>query len=203
MVELDKIKLGFNGNLLFDGLSLKVPEGGRLLIKGDSGAGKTSILRLILGLVDPQEGKVIIDGNVLDRNNIWTKRSVMAYVSQDLSLGQSRVIEFIGEVFSYRQNRHLSLNMEVATDLADLFGLGPSIFEASLDDISGGELQRVAIITSLLLKRKIYLLDEITSALDDKMKEIVAGHFLNMNATIVIVSHDRVWQEQGIPIIEL
>ena len=203
MVELNNIKLGFNGSLLFDGLSLKVPEGGSLIIKGDSGTGKTTILRLMLGLVRPQEGKVIIDGDVLDRNNIWTKRSVMAYVSQDLSLGQAKVFEFIEEVFTYRQNRHLYLDRKEATDLTALFGLSSSILEASLDDISGGELQRVAIITSLLLKRKIYLLDEITSALDDNLKEAVANHFFNLNATLVIVSHDSVWQGQDIPNIEL
>ncbi len=204
MIELRNIFLRYNEHYLFSELSMKLPAGANLLIKGDSGAGKTSILRLILGLVQPEQGSVFVDGKILDKDNVWMLRGMMAYVSQDMSLGQGRVEAFIKEVFGFRRNRKLCYARSEVTRLLQHFGLGESTLDNRLEDLSGGELQRVAIITSLLLKRPIYLLDEITSALDRRMKEKVAEYFLQLDdTTLVVVSHDTVWHQQDFQTLEL
>lgn len=194
MIELRNIFLRYNAHYLFRDLSVMLPAGGNLLISGDSGAGKTSILRLILGLVQPERGSVVVDGRVLDKDSVWMLRGMMAYVSQEMSLGQGRVEDFIKDVFSFRRNRKLYYDRSEATGLLQHFGLGDAMLSGRLEELSGGELQRVAIITALLLKRPIYLLDEITSALDRRMKERVAEYFAQLdNTTLVVVSHDSVW----------
>ncbi len=204
MVELRNIFLRYNEHYLFRDLSVVLPAGANLLIKGDSGVGKTSILRLILGLVQPERGSVVVDGKILDKDNVWMLRGIMAYVSQDMSLGQGRVEAFVKEVFGFRRNRKLSYDRSEVTKLLQHFGLGESTFDNRLEDLSGGELQRVAIITALLLKRPIYLLDEITSALDRRMKEKVAEYFAQLdNTTLVVVSHDTVWHHQDFQTLEL
>lgn len=204
MIELRNIFLRYNEHYLFSELSIKLPAGANLLIKGDSGVGKTSILRLILGLVQPEQGIVVVDGKVLDKDNVWMLRGMMAYVSQDMSLGQGRVEAFIKEVFGFRRNRKLSYDRSEVKNLLQYFGLGEAMLGSRLEDLSGGELQRVAIVTALLLKRPIYLLDEITSALDQKMKEKVAEYFSQLQSTtLVVVSHDSVWHHQDFQILEL
>ncbi len=204
MVELQNIYLRYNTQSLFENLELTVPKGGKLLISGESGSGKTSILRLILGLEQPEKGSVCIDGQTMDSTNVWSLRGKMAYVSQDMSLGQGIVEGFIKEVLRFRRNRGLHYDRAKTEMLMKQFGLEPDMLQHRLEDISGGELQRVAIITALLLQRPIYLLDEITSALDQKMKERVVEYFLSLNdTTLVIVSHDSVWHQQGIQTVQL
>ncbi len=204
MIELRNIFLRYNAQYLFRDLSVVLPAGGNLLIRGDSGSGKTTILRLILGLLQPEQGSVVVDGSILDKDNVWMLRGMMAYVSQDMSLGQGRVEAFIKEVFGFRRNRKLCYDRSEATGLLQHFGLGEAMLGSRLEDLSGGELQRVATITALLLKRPIYLLDEITSALDRRMKEKVAEYFMQLeDTTLVVVSHDSVWHQQDFQTLEL
>ena len=175
-----------------------------MLIKGDSGVGKSTLLRLMLGLVRPDSGQVRIDGEVLDQQNVWSMRRKMAYVSQDMQLGRGPVEVFIREIFSFKQNQNLSYRREKAVELLKKFGLPESTLEAGLENLSGGELQRVAIIITLLLQRKIYLLDEITSALDQNLKALMVEHFTGMKqATLVVVSHDTLWHRQDFQTIKL
>ena len=204
MIELQSIFLRYNAHYLFRDLSFVLPAGGNLLIKGDSGAGKTSILRLILGLTQPERGSVVVDGRILDKDNVWMLRGMMAYVSQDMSLGQGRVEAFIKEVFGFKRNRTLCYDRSEAKKLLQHFGLGDVTLGSRLEDLSGGELQRVAIITALMLKRPIYLLDEITSALDHRMKKKVAEYFANLKeTTLIVASHDSVWHHQDFQTLEL
>ncbi len=204
MIELQNIDLSVGQRQILKDVSLQIAKGGRLLIRGDSGTGKSTILRLILGLVQPDNGRVIIDQKVQNKHNIWSQRLKMAYVSQDMQLGRGKTESFIKEVFSYRNNRHLVYDRKELAKYFDLFGMNGVGPEHRLEDLSGGELQRVAIITALLLKRPIYLLDEITSALDANLKAKITGHFLSMkNATLVIVSHDQHWYEHDIQTLTL
>ncbi len=204
MIELDNICLRYNKNYLFESLNVSVPAGGNLLITGNSGVGKTSMLRLILGLIQPQHGSVIINRQPISKENIWTLRGMMAYVSQDISLGQGSVEDFIREIFRFRRNRVLKYDRSETVLLLQHFDLADEIMTSRLEDLSGGELQRIAIITALLLKRPIYLLDEITSALDRQMKEKVIKYFLELkNTTLVVVSHDSVWHQQGFQTLQL
>jgi len=79
----------------------------------------------------------------------------------------------------------------------DRFELDKSILHSDLSEISGGEKQRIAIIIALLLERKIFLLDEITSALDNESKQSVVDFFLDLDATVIAVSHDQGWARDG------
>ncbi len=204
MIELKHIFLTLGSRQVLHNLSVVVPDGGRLLVRGDSGAGKSTILRLILGLARPERGEVTIHGERLDRSNVWRLRQKMAYVSQDMQLGRGRVEAFIQQVFSFRNNRSMTYNRNEVAGFFERFALEESLLEGRLEDLSGGELQRVAIITALLLKRPIYLLDEITSALDARLKQTVVDHFDGLKGhSLVIVSHDPQWLAKGYPILEM
>ena len=204
MIELQNVSLSFEGKVLYRDLSLKVPRGGQLLIKGASGTGKTTLLRMIQGFVRPDSGKILIDGEELNVKNVWRLRQKMAWVSQDINMGQGRVEAFIKEIYQYKNNQSLRYDQTRAEKLMTAFRLAPSSLNQQLEDLSGGELQRLAIIITLLLDRSIYLLDEVTSALDQPLKELIVTYFCNLkDKTLIISSHDSVWYDREIPVLTL
>ena len=204
MIQLQNVSLKFDKQELFNNLSVEVPAGGRLLILGGSGTGKTTLLRLLLGFVMPDRGNVIIDGQKLSLVNVWKVRQKMAYVSQEMQIGRGNTERFIKEVFSYKNNRNISYDRSKLVSLLEDFHLDAGTLNKDLEELSGGELQRFAIIVTLLLNRKIYLLDEVTSALDQPLKELIVNHFLSMkDKTLIISSHDSVWHNQNFPNINL
>ena len=204
MIELQNIGLTLEGKTLYDKLSIKVPSGGRLLIKGPSGTGKTTLLRMLLGFVLPDEGTVWIDGEKLTVHNVWQLRQKMAYVSQDIQIGRGTAEGFIKEILGFRNNRFLSYDKDKVKALLEDFQLDRDTLDKKLEDLSGGELQRFTIIVTLLLDRKIFLLDEVTSALDQPLKELIADYFSNMkDKTLIISSHDAVWHEKNFTTLNL
>ncbi|MFW5707005.1 MAG: ABC transporter ATP-binding protein [Bacteroidota bacterium] len=199
MIKLENISLQLDDRQLYSNLTLEVPPGGRLLLKGGSGSGKTTLLRIILGFVLPDSGKVFIDGEKLGVENVWQLRQKMAYVSQDMQMGRGGVDSFIREVFNYKNNRTQKYDRGKIVALLNDLQLGQEILEKQMDDLSGGELQRLAIGVTLLLDRKIYLLDEVTSALDQPLKELIALYFSGMkDKTLIISSHDNVWHDKDL-----
>ncbi len=198
MIRLENVTISFADRQLFDRLSVEVPAGGRLLISGESGSGKTTLLRMLLGFVQPDKGKVFVDGEQLRVDNVWRLRRKMAYVSQEMQIGTGRVESFIKEIFRFNNNRSIAYQRNQVISLLDDFQLGSGTLDKDLEDLSGGELQRVAIIVTLLLNRQIYLLDEVTSALDQPLKEMIVNYFTNLeNKTLIISSHDKIWYDQG------
>jgi putative ABC transport system ATP-binding protein len=100
--------------------------------------------------------------------------------------------ELFAETVSYKQNHHLKPQAQVLRDeLLAYFELPLSIVASKISELSGGEKQRIAIINAVLLQRKVFFLDEISSALDPAMKEKVLNYFLTNPAfTVLYISHD-------------
>jgi len=204
MLRLENIFLRLGNNPLFRNLSVSVPAGGRLLVRGRSGSGKSSLLRLLLGFGRPDQGRVVVMDRVLGLDNVWALRRHMAYVSQDMELGRGRVGDFYREAFAFRANRGMGFRLEETVHLLETFDLDKKVLDQPLEKLSGGERQRVAIILTLLLHRDIYLLDEVTSALDQPLKERVARYFeQEVKATLVVVSHDPVWDVKKFQTLDL
>lgn len=204
MIQLKNISLSLDGKQLFNNLSVEVPEGGRLILQGRSGSGKTTLLRMLLGFVLPDHGDVIIDGENLSLENVWKVRLKMAYVSQEMQIGRGRAEKFIREILRYKNNRQSTYERKKVLTLLDDFQLEPGILEKDLEELSGGELQRFAIIVALLLNRQIYLLDEVTSALDQPLKVLIVDYFSKLkDKTLIISSHDSVWHDRYFSTLDL
>ena len=194
-IQLQDISLRLGDKPIFDGFNLEVSSGEKVLIRGPSGSGKSTLLRLILGFIRPDEGEVRLDGEALTEGNVWTLRRRMGFVSQDLDIGSGRVKDFIEEILSYRANRELSYDEDRTLELFDRFRLERDKLRQDITKLSGGEKQRVALIVSLLLDRKVYLLDEVTSSIDEALRDTVIEYLAGLNnKTMVVVSHDQGWK---------
>jgi putative ABC transport system ATP-binding protein len=176
---------------VLSGVSFSVPAGGRLAIFGPSGAGKTSLLRLLNRLDDPAGGRVLLDGEDLCSLDAVTVRRRVGLVFQQPFLFDLPV----GENLAYpRKLMNRALPRERAVSLLAEFGLGEEVLERRGDQLSGGQGQRVAVARALTLDPEVLALDEPTSALDAESARLLLQALLRRNAaglTLMVVTHDR------------
>ena len=205
MINLKNIHLNFGDRKIFDGFNLNVKEKEKVLIYGKSGIGKSSVLNLILGFVQPDEGEIYYKDELLNKNNIWNFRKKTAFVTQNNDLTGGKVRDFILDVLNFKANKEIEMNEERLIELMKYFDLDSSFIDKEFQDLSGGEKQRISIIISIMMDKEIYLLDEITSSLDNKMKEKVVDYFIEkMDKTEIIISHDNHWiKKSGLKVINL
>ena len=198
MIKLKDITVKINDVYILKDFNLSVEKGEKVLISGKSGIGKSTLLRLILGFTLPDKGCVTFDTLELDKKSIWEIRKKMTYVSQDLDIGQGEVKALIKEIFFLKTNSKSSFDNNELIKLLHFFELKEDILFKNYEELSGGEKQRVTIIISILLKREIYLLDEITSALDESLKQKALNYFLDQkDLTVIIISHDTDYKQNN------
>ncbi|MFC2093422.1 ATP-binding cassette domain-containing protein [Bacteroidota bacterium] len=191
MIRLNDITVKFNNAYILKDFNLTIEKGEKVLISGKSGIGKSTLLKLLLGFTLPDKGSILFKDATLDKDNIWEFRKNVAYVSQDLDIGEGEVKELIKNIFIFKSNSEAAFNKDRLTELMHIFEFDEEILSKNYEELSGGEKQRVVIIISLLLQRDIFLLDEISSALDENLKKKVIDYFLEQkDLTVIIVSHD-------------
>lgn len=169
MIEIKHLTWESKENFIFKDFNLKVLENEKILLSSQSGKGKASLLRFIMGFQKYNSGEIYIDNLELNPKNIDSIRKNIAYVSQDVELKKGIVSHIIDEIFSYSNNGNFNKNKFL--DLLHYFNLKEDILNKNTITLSGGEKQRVGLIISLLLDRKLYLLDEVSASLDYEMKK--------------------------------
>ncbi len=194
MIQINNICKSYNDKVLFDNYNLQIQKGEKVLIAAPSGSGKTTLIRIMMGFELTDSGTVVINDLELTPKNIKDIRSKIAYVSQDSDLEDVTVEEQLDLIFSYKVNRHLEHYKESFMAACQSFGLPPKIIHEKISRISGGERQRVALAIALTLKRPIMILDEITSGLDSRLKSTIIDTILNLDQTVITISHDTVWK---------
>lgn len=190
-LEMQDVTVRFDGHNVLQDFSMSLARGQKVLLTGPSGCGKSTVLRCLLGFVVPETGCVHISGVQLTAETTWDLRTQLAYVGQEPDLGGGLVKDAIEHPFSYRANASLKKNLDRIPELFERFGLARRLLDKETSDLSGGEKQRIALITAILLDRRIFLLDEVTSALDPKSKRIVADYFqASPDTSVLLVAHD-------------
>ncbi len=194
MIRFAGISVRFEDRLILEDFDLEIQTGEKVLLFGKSGIGKSTIIKLILGFVFPESGEIFLDGKKLDKKTIWDIRKKIAYVNQNLEIGEGKVIEQIKNTLDFKSNSQIKFDIGKIKKLFEYFELDEEFLEKKIEELSGGEKQRIAIIFAILLEREIYLLDEVTAALDEKLKQKIAEYFTeNENLTVLVISHDREW----------
>ncbi|MDP5206234.1 ATP-binding cassette domain-containing protein, partial [Alishewanella sp. SMS9] len=177
---------------LFANLSLNVKAGDNIAIIGPSGTGKTSLMKIMLGLLPATAGKVLIDGIEITQLGLRHYRSQIAAVMQDDQLLSGSLAENISFFDP-------ELNMQQVHEAAQLAGIHHDIsampmgYNSLVGDmgssLSGGQKQRVLLARALYRKPKILFMDEATSHLDVQLEHYVNQAIKQLNMTRIIIAH--------------
>jgi len=190
-LEAKDLDIRFGEQVVLHGFSLSLEPGEKALLTGPSGCGKSTVLRCFLGFVVPDAGSVSVEGATLTADTVWRLRQRIAYIGQEPDLGAGTAAQAVERPFHYRANAGLRRNVERIPELFEQFHLSRDLLRKDVGSLSGGEKQRIALVSAILLDRRIFLLDEVTSALDRASKQVVADCFRRReDATMLIVAHD-------------
>ncbi len=179
---------------ILEDVSLEIKAGRTTMLRGPSGAGKTTVADLVAGLIRPDRGRIMIDGNPLDRINLKSWRSLIGYVPQELFLFHDTVASNItlGDTQLGREDVEAALRAAGAWDFVQALpdGLLTIVGERG-SKLSGGQRQRIAIARALLRRPRLLILDEATSGLDPRAEEMLIQSLKKMKEppTVLVISH--------------
>jgi ATP-binding cassette subfamily C protein len=215
-IELRNVDFDYDGRRILDGVSLAIPAGQITALFGPSGAGKTTVVDLVVGLVRPRSGEVSIDGVPLGEIDLAAWRRSVGYVPQEMfllhesvklnvSLGDPAIGD--GDV---AQALREAAAWSFVSELPE--GMESPVGERGTR-LSAGQRQRIAIARALVRRPKLLVLDEATASLDPDSEAAVWAmvRALRGRATIVAISHqpavlevaDRIYRLEGGAAVEL
>jgi putative ABC transport system ATP-binding protein len=190
-IEVDRLSLAFGPRTVLRDFSMRVEDGETIVLAGPSGCGKSSVLACVLGFAVPSAGGIRICGAPLDPASAWRLRRSMALVQQEPDLGERTAQEWLEEPFAFAANARLRASLDKLPDILARLRLQPAILGQKGPQLSGGEKQRIALVSALLLDRPILLLDEPASALDSDSRRAVHDCLASLkDTTLLMVSHD-------------
>ena len=190
MLECRNLSLRLNEQTIISRLNFRISSGEKILLKGPSGSGKTSILHLIMGFISPTDGELIWKLADYNKLNISTIRRDIAWVPQNFShLGSDSALTHIDNIFNYQINKASRPSLNYIRSIAELLDLTPEHLKKKFSQLSGGEAQRIAILTAILLNRELTLMDEPTSALDYRTADKAMNLIINSTKALICISH--------------
>lgn len=195
MIRFADVTVREDGQLILDRVSLEILEHDKAVLYGKSGSGKTTIMTTIVGAHIPAEGAVYFRGEQVTERTIRSLRRAVSYIGQEPVLGADTVLEAIMLPFTFKGFKRKVPDREAVVQVLDRLHLDRGILRKETRVISGGEKQRIAIARELLLQKSIFVLDEVTSALDAESKRAVVEFFRESSCTIVSASHDPEWMK--------
>src|SRR3990167_2321105 len=187
-----------SANNILDNLSLEIKKNSIIGFAGSTGAGKTTLVDIILGLLQPYQGELLIDGQVIDGYNLGAWQKLLAYVPQHIFISDDTVINNIA--FGRGENNHTGLlAVEKAAKAASIhdfiinelpYGYNTVLGERGIR-LSGGQRQRIGIARALYNEPEVIILDEATSALDGITEDTIMETIYNLSVkkTIIIIAH--------------
>lgn len=191
IVEFQQVNLTYGEKVVLKDFSLKVSKGEKILIVGKSGIGKSTLFRLLLGYDEKDGGKIFLNGQQIEKLEIYKARQLFAYVNQDVTLRSGMVKSVLEDIGKFSGNQYTG-NLDL--ELAKYFEFDLGLLEKEMEELSGGERQRLGILIAIMLERPVFLLDEVTSALDKDLKQRVVDYFDQTDKTVIAISHDPQWQ---------
>ena len=198
LVKLEGMGVDFGSNRVLHGINLSIPRGQTLAIIGESGCGKTVLLKTIIGLISPTVGRVFFDGrNLADlsEKQLTRQRIRYGFLFQQAALFDSMTVAQ-NVAFPLRQHTRKSpgeVRRIVLARLAEV-GLSDNVVDKKPAELSGGMRKRVGLARALAMEPEILLYDEPTTGLDPIMSDVINELMLHTRrqhpVTSVLVTHD-------------
>ena len=194
-IEVRNVTKRFGGIMALDDIELRVPDGSFVVLLGPTGAGKTTLLRVIAGLEKPEEGHVVIDDIDCTQQTPAERNVAMVFQQYSLyphmSVRENLAFPLMSRLLSMSESE---INLKV-TSIAETLKIDHKLSNKATE-LSGGEMQRVAIGRALVRNPNIYLMDEPLSSLDAKLRAELRVELkriqASLGATLLYVTHDQI-----------
>jgi ATP-binding cassette, subfamily B, bacterial PglK len=197
-IKLTNLGFSYNEDAKFSikNININITKGMRVGFVGKTGSGKSTLIDLIMGLLEPTTGSIIIDDLTLNKNNVKNWHNLIAHVPQSIFLSDATIAENVALGCSIEsldiQRIHLSLEQAQILDFINTLedGIYTKVGERGIR-LSGGQKQRIGIARALYKKASVIVFDEATSALDNETEKAVMDSIdkLDKHLTILIIAH--------------
>ena len=199
-IKLENILFQYNKDLpkILNKFSFEILKGEKIVVKGATGSGKSTLINIISGLLAPSDGQLSIDGILLSSKNIKNWQKNIAIVPQTVFLNDTTLLENIAIALDPN-----SINFEKAKNSAKIAQIDsfieslPNKYNETVGErgvrLSGGQRQRIGIARAIYRNSNVIILDEPTNALDIKTEDLVmkAITTLNKDITVIMISHSN------------
>ncbi|MBB4894361.1 osmoprotectant transport system ATP-binding protein [Streptomyces olivoverticillatus] len=184
-----------DGTTAVDDLSFEVAEGELVTLVGPSGCGKTTTMKMVNRLIEPTEGRILVDGEDISAVDPVELRRRIGYVIQQVGLFPHKTVldntATVPHLLGWQRKKARAR----AAELLDLVGLDPSVYgDRYPDQLSGGQRQRVGVARALAADPPVLLMDEPFGAVDPVVRERLQSEFLRLQSqvrkTVLFVTHD-------------
>lgn len=195
VIRFEGVSKAYGKNLILNDFNLKINKGEFLTIIGSSGCGKTTMLKLINGLLTPEGGKVYVNGEDISRVNQIGLRRRIGYVIQGVGLfphmNIRKNIAYVPNLIKKDDKIEVVSKVE---KLIKIVGLSEDMLDRYPSELSGGQRQRVGLARALAASPEILLMDEPFGAVDEITRKLLQEEILRiykeLNVTIVFITHD-------------
>jgi phospholipid/cholesterol/gamma-HCH transport system ATP-binding protein len=198
LLSLEDVTMDFGGHRVLQNVTLTLPRGQTLVVIGESGCGKTVLLKLIIGLLRPTSGRVVFDGKALaelSEKELNRQRVRFGFLFQGAALFDSLSV-YDNVAFGLRGQRRLGEEQirDCVRQRLQEVGLSPDVENKKPAELSGGMKKRVGLARALALSPEVMLYDEPTTGLDPIMSAVISELIVQTRqrhpVTSIVVTHD-------------
>ena len=193
-MDVRNLTVAYNNHIVIRDFSMQLRRGELVAVTGASGCGKSSLLRALMGFVPASVGEIFVDGELMCSGQMERLRRHTAFLPQDLSFPCEWVSEVLEAPFLFKNNKNIAVTKEEWSAVFERLGLDKGIMDKRLNEISGGQRQRMLFAVIAMLDKDIILLDEPTSALDGGSVALVMDFIKDMcgsGKAVLAVTHDK------------
>jgi ATP-binding cassette subfamily B protein len=192
-IEIKNLTFKYNYKKILDNVNCLINKNDKIAIIGESGSGKSTFINLLMGILDIQEGEILVDDKKLSFKNLKSWREKIGYIPQNIYLFEGSVAENVALEKNYDEKKVKEvLKQAKILDVLEKHynGIYTEVGENGIK-LSGGQKQRIAIARALYNNPDILILDEATSALDEITESEIIKEIYNLskNKTLIIISH--------------
>ncbi len=193
-IQVRGLRKSLGGQPVLNGLDFEVRQGEIFVIMGPSGSGKTVLLKHLIGLLDPDEGEILIEGEPIGQPGVMDRHRMAMVFQSGALLSSLNVGDNVGLYLSEHRRKPPAEIARIVAEKLELVGL-KGAEQRMPADLSGGMRKRVAIARALVIEPQLIFYDEPTSELDPLIAVTIGEEILRLNrrmqVTSVVVTHDR------------